>query len=339
MNRRSTLTAVLALGVASKSLHVSAQVGTRKIALLSNSVAPLPGGTFQKRLGRMKARLGALGWSEGQNLVYEGFFTGGSTERLPTLVDEIIRKNFDVILPTSTSSAVAASRLTKTIPIVMLGSCAFPVECGLIKSFAQPGGNVTGLAFFEGIAVQSKLVQFVRQLLPSDRRLAWIALPADLVMVAGGEFRPETYYVKVARSAGFELSYYECRTLEDFDQSFAALRSLGVQAVIVEAGVLSAAKVNSMRIADLALKSGVLTVFSLASNAIDGGLLSYGPDLEEIYQQAMTYADRILRGAHPADLPVEMPSKLELVINVKTAKALGVEIPKTLLLLANNLIQ
>jgi putative ABC transport system substrate-binding protein len=285
----------------------------------------------------MSDGLKALGWELGRNLRLDSFYSEGVAERIPSLVAEAMRKPIDVIWATQTSVAVAAARATRSIPIVLVGASAYPVECGLIQSFARPGGNVTGISFFQGIVVQSKLAQFVREMLPEARRLAWIACPADLVTVAGGEFRPEPYYAQVAHALGFELGYYECRTPEDFDAVFAALVRWEAQAVIVEPAALSG--LQSGRITGLALRAKLPTFFSVAYNAHAGGLLSYGPSFFEVYDQAVVYVDRILRGARPADLPVEMPKKLELIVNLKTARTLGLTVPQSILLSADTIIE
>ena len=177
----------------------------------------------------------------------------------------------------------------------------------------------------------------VREILPQARRLAWIACPADLVTVAGGEFRPEPYYSQVANALGFELGYYECRAPEDFDAVFAALARWKAQAVIVEPAALSALERD--RIAELTVRAKLPTFFSIGFNARAGGLLSYGPSFFELYDQAVVYVDRILRGARPADLPVEMPRKLELVVNLKTARSLGLTVPQSILLGADAVIE
>lgn len=280
-------------------------------------------------------RFKALGWVERKNLAFRRLYSDGIAQRLPGMAKELVRERVDVIWASTTATAVEAERATTKIPIVLAGASAYPVECGLIKSFAHPGGNVTGVAFFQGIEVQSKLAQLVREILPSARRLAWIAIPPDLVTVAGGEFRPEPYYQQVARSLGFELGYYECRKVEDFDSVFGEMRAWGAQAVIVEPASLS----GYPRVARLAMQSRIPSFFSLGLNVATGGLLSYGPFLANMLEQTVAYVDRILRGARPEDLPVEMPNRLELLINQKTAKALGIAIPQSILLQADRVIE
>lgn len=276
-----------------------------------------------------RQKLKELGWVEGQNLKHDHVWVGGRVDLIPPLMEELVRKQVDVILVINTASAVAAVRATKTIPIVMAGSSAYPVETGLIKSFAKPGGNLTGVAFWQGIEVQSKLAQFVREIVPEAKRLAWIAAPPDLITVGGGEFRPEPYYAKISKSLGFDLGYYECRKADDFESVFDAMGKWRAHAVIVEPAGLTYDE--RVRIAELAKKRGLPSFYSLPSNVQAGGLLSYGPVQSVFPVRAAEYIDRILRGARPADLPVEIPNMLELVVNMRTARALGVTIPRTII--------
>jgi putative ABC transport system substrate-binding protein len=340
MNRRDTLRALLGLAAGTSAEVRAAEGGApRRLVLLSSNSAEsvLKNPAVAALWARMDERLKSLGWQVGRNLRLDRYFSEGISERLPLLLAEAMREPIDVILAIQTSAAVAAARATQSIPIVLVGASAYPVECGLIQSFARPGGNVTGISFFQGIVVQSKLAQFVREILPDARRLAWIACPADLVKVGGGEFRPEPYYAQVAHDLGFELGYYECRTPEDFDAAFAALARWGARAVIVEPAALSFVHAN--RIAGLALRAKLPSLFSLGFNAQAGGLMSYGPSYVEVYDQAVVYTDRLLHGARAAELPVEMPRKLELILNRKTARMLGLSIPQSILVGADTVLE
>jgi len=285
---------------------------------------------------RYVGELKALGWTEGKNIAFQRLFSEGDFGRLPEMAKELVDEKVDVIWAFDTAGAVGAVRATRTIPIVLVGACAYPVECGVIKSFAHPGGNVTGVAYFQGIEVQSKLVQFARETLPMAKKLAWVAIPPDLVTVSGGEFQPRPYYEKIASDLAFELGYYECRSAEDFAPVFAALRAWGAQAVIVEPSPLS--NEAAPHIAQLAMEARIASFSNMDYSVDMGGLLSYGPNYFNILDLAVGYIDRILRGARPADLPVEMPNKLELLINQETAKALGVTIPNSILLQADRVI-
>jgi putative ABC transport system substrate-binding protein len=253
------------------------------------------------------------------------------------LTEELVRKPVDLIVASSTIAAVTAARAPKTIPVVMAASSAYPVETGLIKSFARPGGNVTGVAFWQGIEVQSKLAQFVREILPDAKRPAWIASPADLIKVSGGEFRPEPYYAKISQSLGLELGYFEWRRTEDVEPVFAAIAKWRAQAVIVEPAGL--AYDERVRIAELATRAGIPSFYGATYHAPARGLLAYSPVISDAWVRAAVCIDRILRGARPADLPVETPNTLELVVNMKTAKALGVTVPRTIILRADRVIE
>jgi ABC-type uncharacterized transport system substrate-binding protein len=275
---------------------------------------------------------------EGENFHLEHIHTNFDTSRVGTMAKHLVEERVDAIWVSDTATAVAAVRATRTIPIVLAGACAYPVECGVIKSFAHPGGNVTGVAWGNGIEVQSKLVQFARETLPSAKKLAWIAIPPDLVTVAGGVFRPEGYYRQVAHSMGFELGYFECSKAEDFEPAFRALQSWGAEAVVIEPSPLSADGM-ARPIADLAMQIRIPSFFNVPFNAQAGGLLAYGPNYYNVMDLTVGYVDRILRGAHPADMPVEMPNKLDLVVNRKTARVLGITLPQPVLLRADQVIE
>lgn len=335
--RRRFLIGASALFAVPLATHVQARSSMRTVGQLWNFSSPPPGSPSPVRT-RIVDGFKARGWVEGENLVIERLYAEFDESRLPTMAKQLVGESVDVIWATDTASAVAAVHATKSIPIVLAGACAYPVECGVIKSFARPGGNVTGVAFFQGIEVQSKLVQFVREVLPSAKRLAWIAIPPDLVTVAGGQFRPERYYRQVAGSLGFELGYFECSTAADFEPTFRALHSWGADAVIVEPSPLSGYNA-APQIAQLAVQSHIPSFFSSGYNVQMGGLLSYGANYFNILDLTVGYVDRILRGARPADLPVEMPNKLELVVNQKTAKELGVVIPESIRVQADRVIQ
>ena len=333
IQRRQLLIAA-ASAIAVPSVLAQERGRVRTIGAVYNWTKPTPEVIAQ---GPIRLKLKELGWVEGQNLKFDEVWIGGRVELIPPLMEELVRKQVDVILVINTASAVAAVRTTKTIPIVMAASSAYPVETGLIKSFAKPGGNLTGVAFWQGIEVQSKLVQFVREIVPEAKRLAWIAAPPDLITVGGGEFRPEPYYAKISQGLGFELGYYECRKADDFESVFGAMGKWRAQAVIVEPAGLTYDE--RVRIAELAKKGGLPSFYSLPWNVQAGGLLSYGPVHSAIWVRAAEYIDRILRGAWPADLPVEMPNMLELVVNMRTAKSLGVTIPRTIILFADRVIE
>ena len=337
IRRRRFVLGASALFAVPLATHVQARSRVRTVGQLWNFSSPSPGSPSPIR-ARIVDGFKGLGWVEGENLIIERLYAEFDASRLPAMAKQLVGESVDVIWASDTATAVAAVDATKRIPIVLAGACAYPVECGVIKSFARPGGNVTGVAFFQGIEVQSKLVQFVREVLPSAKRLAWIAIPPDLVTVTGDQFRPEPYYRQVAGGLGFELGYFESSTVADFEPTFRALQSWGADAVILEPSPLSGYNA-APQIAQLALQSHVPSFFNTGYNVQTGGLLSYGPNYLNILDLTVGYVDRILRGARPADLPVEMPNRLELVVNRKTANELGVVIPESIRVQADRVIQ
>jgi len=307
------------------------------IGLVHNVQTPTPEQAAQNPLRRaFVGRLRELGWRP-ESLRARTLYSEGHAERVAALTEELVRERVDLLIAGSTISAVSAARATKTIPIVLAGSSAYCIEVGLIKSYSKPGGNITGVAYWQGIEVQSKLAQFVREILPEAKRLAWIASPADLIKVDGGEFKPEPYYAKISQSLGFELSYYEWRKADDIEPVFAATKAQGAQAAVIEPANLSFDA--RFRIAQAANGAGLPSFYSATWNVPAGGLLAYSPLIPEIWSRTAEYVDRILRGARPAELPVEMPSKLELAVNMKTASALGLTIPQSILLRADQVIE
>lgn len=305
---------------------------TRRLASLINMPKPAQTGKSV-----FSARLVSLGWIPKKNLVHHAVWAGEESARLPGLVAELVASGIDALVVYSTEAAVMAARGTKTIPIVLAGASAYPVECGLIKSYAHPGTNVTGVAWFQGIGIHAKLAEFVREIVPRAKHLAWIVFPRDLINVSGGEFSPKAYYAKVAASLGFEFSYHECRHAKDIEPAFDGLRKRGAQAVIVEPAMMSF--IHARSIVNLANAAGLPTVFGQEQGSTPGGLLTYSPLLRELHEEAATYIDRIFRGARPSELPVLMPNKLELSVNLQTAKFLGISIPPSILLRADRVIQ
>jgi putative ABC transport system substrate-binding protein len=324
--------------LASSFVHPQASVPSKRLGFFIN--APAPAAEDQARSAiaiHWQKRLASFGWIEGKNLVFDRLYSGGETARLPELVAELVHRQVDVIWVVSTSTAVAAARGTKTIPIVLAGASAYPIECGLIKSYARPGTNVTGVAWFQGIEVNLKLAEYLRQIVPTAKRLAWIVFPADLVTVSGGEFTPKPYYAKVARSLGFEFGYYECRKSDELEPIFAAIRQWRAHGVIVEPAHLS--WLEAPRIAALARQARLPSFNGFTRSAVEGGLLGYSPFVQELHEEAFTYVDRIFRGAKASDMPVVMPRTLELSVNLKTAKLLGLTIPQSVLVRADRVIE
>ena len=272
--------------------------------------------------------LSALGYVEGRNIVFEHRYAEGKPERLPDLASDLVRSKPDLIIAAGGDVAPFAKRATKTIPIVMITS-ADPVQGGLVASLARPGGNVTGVTFVSS-DLAGKRLQFLKEAVPGVTRVAVLWNPDH----PDGEF-PATE--AAGRSLGVQVQSLEVRGRDDFTGAFAAANRERMEAVIVVSSRLMT--LNRARILDLAAQNRLLIVSGWGPWAAEGGLLSYGPDLDAVIRNSATYVDKILKGAKPADLPVEQPTKFELVINLKTAKALGLTIPPSVLARADEVIQ
>lgn len=283
------------------------------------------------------ARLRQLGWIEGQNLAVARFYAEGRADRLPELAAELVNQRPDVIWTQNPDAAIAAARATKTIPIVFW-SVGYPIEQGLIDSFAHPGRNVTGVAFFTGAEVLTKQLEFLRELAPSIKRVAWFTSASTLRTVAGGEYRRSLSVLEsAAQSLGIELQRHWVDKREDFDAAFNAIVDSRAQAF--GAPINEVTWQHRQLILEFAIRNRLPSVYAFSGFAEAGGLVSYGPDQLAMMIQSVSYIDKILRGAKPADLPVEMPSRYDLVVNLKTAKALGLKVPQSILVRADRAIE
>jgi putative tryptophan/tyrosine transport system substrate-binding protein len=272
-----------------------------------------------------------LGWVEGQNIVIEYRSAEGRFDRLPGLAAELIRLRVDVIVGTPTPAAIAAKNASGTVPIVGV-SLTVPVELGLITSLARPGGNVTGVSYSVGADIFGKDLELLKQVIPRVRRVAVLSNPT-------GPAQPLTIsnIKEATRSLELQLQLVEARGPGDFDGAFAAMVRERVGAVLVVTDPVYIP--HRARLVRLAAKNRLPSIFTQRADVEAGGLMSYGPNFPDMYRRAATYVDKILKGARPADLPTEQPTKFELVINLKTAKALGLTIPPSLLQRADEVIQ
>jgi len=274
-----------------------------------------------------------LGYVEGRNLVIEYRDAEGKPERLPALAAELVALKVDVILAPATPQALAAKQATKTIPIVF-ASAADPVTSGLVTSLARPGGNVTGLSNFAPELVGKRLEQ-LKQAVPEVSRVAVLWQPGAI-----GE-RTEKALLKgadvAARALGVRLQVVEARGPADIDRAFSDMtRARAGALTVLPSSMLSNER---RRLVDLAAKNGLPAVYPWREGVDAGGLMSYGPNAADMFRRAATYVDKILKGAKPGDLPVEQPTKFELVINLKTAKALGLTIPQSILGRADHVVE
>jgi putative ABC transport system substrate-binding protein len=268
-----------------------------------------------------------LGYIEGQTVVIAARWAEGKDERLPALAAELVRLPVDVILALGPLEARAAKQATTTIPIVF-DSVGNPVGVGLVASLAHPGGNVTGLSS-SSADLNGKRLEWLKEVAPRITRVAVLTDPHVAYLI------PELE--RAAHASGVTLSPFEVRAPHELAQAFAAMLTTHADALIV----LSAPLFFGQRhhIVDLAAQSGLPTTYPFRGYVVAGGLMSYGPSHADLDRRAATYVDKILKGAKPADLPVEQPTTFELVINVKTAQALGLTVPPTLLFQATEVIR
>jgi putative ABC transport system substrate-binding protein len=271
-----------------------------------------------------------LGWIEGQNLVVETRFADWRYESLPALAADLVRWRPDVIFTNTTPGVVAARQATSTIPIVV-GAAGQLVEKGFVQSLSRPGGNITGLTLIDA-ELDGKRLQLLKEVLPRVRQVAVLRHRGNLRYPADNVPREEA-----AQTLGLRLADVEARDEADLDGAFAAMARAGAEALLVtNDAALGALKA---RIIDLAVRSRIPTVSELPEWAEAGALLAYGPRIATMFRRAAGYADRILRGARPGELPIERPDTFTLVVNLKTAKALGIVVPASILARADQAIQ
>jgi len=302
--------------------------GIARIGFLGNNLAAL-GHLREAFLQGMRD----LGYVEGRNLIIEYRFAQGSLDRFPVLAAELVALKVQVIVAPPTPAAEAAKQATKTIPIVFAGA-GDPVTSGLVTSLARPGGNVTGLSSLSPELVGKGLEQ-LKHALPEVRRLAVLWHPGGQGERLQRDMLKEAEVA--ARALGMRLQIVEARGKADFDRAFHEIATGRADAVTV----LPSNMFNNerSRLADLAIENRLPAVFQFREYVDAGGLMAYGASLTDLNRRAAIYVDKILRGTKPGDLPVEQPTKFELVINVKTAKTLGLTIPRSVLLRADELIQ
>ena len=258
------------------------------------------------------------GYVEGQNLAIEYRAPGAASEQDRGVAADLMRGGYDVILAWTTPSVIAARRATSTVPIIFVG-VADPVGQGLVASLARPGANVTGIANFAA-DLSGKMIELLREIVPDARRLGAVHNPDNPAVTA--QLRQ---LLDAARALGLELQVVNARVPADFEAAFAQMRQGGAQGVVMLAD--SSMLEHAGAIAALAQQARLPTVFQRRENVEAGGLLSYGPNIRDAFRQVAGHVDRVLKGTKPADIPVEQPTRIELVINLKTAKAIGLEVP------------
>jgi putative ABC transport system substrate-binding protein len=325
--RTIRLIAVLAFGFLATPLAVEAQpTKVPRVGYLSDESASLGVASFEP----IAQGLRDLGYLEGRNIVFEHRYADGKTEALPGLAAELVRLKVDVLIAVGTSATRAAKNATETIPIVFT-RIADPVALGLVASLAQPSGNLTGVSVLT-LDLAAKWLELLTEAIPGVRRVGVFWDPT---------FPPAALQLReieqAARVLNLELQPVEVRAAEAFEAAVRTVVGQGTQVLLVVPALLFTEQRHHL--AALAVQHRLLTMLYRREQVEAGGLMSYGTNFSAMYQRAATYVDKILKGAKPADLPVEQPMKLELVINLKTAQALGLTIPPLLLFQADEVIQ
>ena len=326
MQGRRRVVIALALGTIAASGRLRAQTKTRwRIGFLGNSTATLEANL----VGPFRDGLRELGYVEGRNIVIDYRWAEGNYERFPRLVTELAALHPDVIVTAGTPASLAVQRTAPTIPLVMI-AVGDPVGTGLVKSLAQPGGNSTGLT---SIApdLEGKRLELLTEVVPKLSHVALLMNPANPFHV-----KAEAEARAAASTLGLKLSTVGVRTTADLDPALSAMLRDRPDAFVMLADRVFLH--NRARIADFAARNRLPAAYAYRELVDAGGLMSFGPNYADMHRRAATYVDRILHGAKPSDLPVELPTKFELVVNLGAAKALGVTIPQEVLVRADALI-
>jgi putative ABC transport system substrate-binding protein len=325
MRRRQFITFI---GGAAAAWPLAARAQTTKVARVGFF---RQAGPHDKQFDAFRDGLRAAGYIEGQNIMIEQRYAAGAYERLSGLAMELVRSNVDVIVVDGTAAAKACKDATPTIPIVVT-LAVDPVADGLVASFARPGGNLTGLTMAAGYGLAGKRVELLKDMVGSLSRLAVLSNPGNPPHVP---YLRETE--RAATALGLDLRAFEVRGANDLPGAFAAMADWRADGLVtLTDGMLFSQR---DRVAELALKNKRPGVYPEAEFVAAGGLASYGPSLPDLFRRAASYVDKILKGAKPADLPIEQPSKFELVVNLKTAQMLGLTISREFQLRADEVIE
>src|SRR5215203_5060014 len=326
MRRREFITL---LGGAAAAFPISARAQQRGRIPTIGFVGPLSSSTMSQWTAAFVQRLRELGWIEGRTVAIEYRWGEGRSERFPEIMAEFVRLKVSVIVTGGTAAVIAAKQATSVIPIVF-GSVADPVATGLVASLARPGGNVTGLSN-QSADMPGKRLELLREIVPGLRRLAIMANinnPSNVLELSEGQ--------AAARTLGLDSIKLEIRRVEDIVPAIESLKGDADALYVVTDALVNT---NRIRINTLALGARLPTMFGEKGYVESGGLMSYGPNFSDLYRSAGDYVDKILRGAKPANLPVEQPTKFELIVNRNTAKAIGMTIPDAFLLRADEVIE
>jgi len=332
MSRRRFL---LAAGALAAAPLVRGQRALPVLGILSPNHLPPP--TFLANNPFIN-RLRALGWSEAQTLTIERAYGEGREEALPSLAEALVRRHVDVIWAVGPEAAVAAARATKSIPVVFWG-VALPVEQELVDSLARPGRNATGVSWYEGPGVDMKRLEALREIAPAAKRLAHLFVPTAAATVSGHPHRGPAIapFAEAAGAMGFLIRRFDVTTVSELRAAFGDIVAWNPDALTSAATMLTSRERGS--IVGFANRNRLPAGYGSKVFAEAGGLFSYGATDGPSLPRCAEYVDMILRGASPADLPVDIPRDYELVVNLATAKAIGVTIPESLLLRADRVVQ
>jgi putative ABC transport system substrate-binding protein len=329
MNRRETILALIALGGTAASRPSLAQPQGKVWRVGFLSLMTRPESLSSHTYGAFPNGMRDLGYVEGKNLIIEWRFADGKVERLPDMAAELVQLNVDVIVAAGAAAINAAKRVTTTIPIVM-GTTGDPLASGFVKSLARPEGNITGLSNLGG-DVSAKLLELLLSVVPTLSRVGVLLTPTS------STYRTISENIQAAaQKAGVKTVMVEASNPREIETAFSVLARENAGAVIV--GASSFLTEQRQQIAALANKYRLPSVFGNRASVEEGGLMSYGGNQADNFLHAATYVDKILKGAKPGDLPVEQAMTFELAVNLKTAKALGITIPQTVLLRADEVI-
>ena len=292
-------------------------------------LAPTNPATLSRNTSALLQRLRELGWVEGRTVTIETRWAEGRPERVAEIAVEFIRLNVDVIVTSSTNNSIEMKRATSVVPIVFAVS-GDPVGAGLVTSLARPGGNVTGLSIQQTDSA-GKRIELLREIVPGLRRLAVLANPdSPNVVLELAEIQA------AARSIGLDVARSEIRRAADIDSTFELLKARADAVYVVSDPLVNS---NRNRIGMLAVDARLPTIYGFRELVEAGGLMSYGPNLPDLYRRAAEIVDKILRGMKPGEIPVEQPTRFDLVINLTTARALGLDVPMSLLGRADEVIE
>ena len=295
------------------------------VGVLYSSTGPGP------ILDNARQALRDLGYVDGKNIAFEVRIAGEKPETLPGLAADLVRRKVDVLLTIGPAALRAARDATRAIPIVAVDLESDPVQAGFARSLAEPGGNITGL-FLDQPSLAAKWLELIREAVPETRRIA------VLVDTTTGPWQLASIK-RAAEKLRIELQVLEVRNLGELDQALGAAVKGGSLALVTLSSPLFDSRVVGKQIAEFTLEHRLPAISFFRRFAVEGGLMAYGPNQSEYTKRSHIYIDKILKGANPADLPIEQPTKFYYVINLKTAKALGLTIPQSLLLRADEVIQ